>query len=153
LAAGMWDRMLNFLGFEEVEEEEPAEVVPAAPSPSRDELARRRGRRKPVVPLEPAARRTWDPHRERQELIVLVPRSFETAQEAADHLKAGRPVLLNLETTDRELAQKLIHFLSGSVYALNGEMHRVATGVMAFVPQGVDISLPPGARLGIGTGE
>ena len=142
----MWDRVLNFLGFEEEEVEPEPEVVP--PSPPRDELARRRGRRRPGPPVELVGR-SWEPRRERQELIVLVPRGFETAQEAADHLKAGRPVLLNLESTERELAQKLVHFLSGSVYALNGEMHRVGTGVIAFVPQGVDISLPPGVRLGL----
>ena len=144
MASGMWDRMLNFLGFEE-EDAEPEPVV-MPPATARDELARRRGRRgRPVATVEPARR--WEPRGERQELIVLVPRTFDAAQEAADHLKAGRPVLLNLETTDRDMAQRLINFLSGSVYALNGEMHRVGTGVMAFVPQGVDVSLPPGLRI------
>jgi cell division inhibitor SepF len=145
MAGGVWDRMLNFLGFEE-EDAEPEPVVVPAPA-ARDELARRRGRRRPATPVEPARR--WEPRVERRELIVIAPRAFDAAQEAADHLKAGRPVLLNLETTDREVAQKLVHFLSGSVYALNGEMHRVGTGVMAFVPQGVDVSLPPGLRIGL----
>lgn len=147
MTVGVWDRMLNFLGFEEEEVEPEPVLPPPPPGAARDELARRRGRRRPVAPAEPARR--WEPRTERQELIVIVPRGFDAAQEAADHLKAGRPVLLNLETTERELAQKLVHFLSGSVYALNGEMHRVGTGVMAFVPHGIDVSLPPGLRIGL----
>lgn len=147
MSGGMWDRMLNFLGFEEEELEEAPEAVAVPATLTRDELAKRRGRRRAPAPVEPARR--WEPRAERQELIVIAPRGFEAAQEAGDHLKAGRPVLLNLETTDREVTQKLVNFLSGCVYALNGEMHRVGTGVMAFVPQGVDVSLPPGLRLGL----
>lgn len=79
-------------------------------------------------------------------LVVSAPRRFEEAQEAADHLKAGKPVILHLDGMERDLAQRLINFLAGSVYALGGEMHRVGA-VVIFAPAGMEVTLPISLRM------
>ncbi len=62
------------------------------------------------------------------------PRRFDQAQEVADRFKEGLPVIMNLESTEREISRRLIDFASGLCYALNGSMEKVATGVYLLKP-------------------
>ena len=62
------------------------------------------------------------------------PRRFDQAQELADKIKEGQPVIMNLEGTEREVARRLIDFASGICYALDGSMEKVATGVYLLKP-------------------
>lgn len=73
-------------------------------------------------------------------VIVVEPVSFEEAQEIAEHLKARKSVILNLERTDIELSQRVVDFISGTTYALGGNMQKVGNGIFLFVPNNVDIS-------------
>jgi len=73
-------------------------------------------------------------------VIVVEPVSFEEAQSIAEHLKARRSVILNLERTDVNLSQRLVDFISGTTYALSGNMQKVGNGIFLFVPNNVDIS-------------
>lgn len=167
MAEGMWDRMMTFLGFEEVAQEEST-PEPLGWRPSRDELARRRRSRgaarnhgdtrdhadgvpapgraalAPVlgsVPREQAAPKLT-------QVMVFAPRAFDDAQEMADQLRAGRPVILNLENAEKAAAQRLIDFVSGSTYVIGGEMHKIGSGMLMFLPQGVEARVPVGIRLG-----
>ena len=62
------------------------------------------------------------------------PQRFDHAQEIADRFKEGQPVIMNLETTEREVSRRLIDFASGLCYALDGTMEKVATGVYLLKP-------------------
>ncbi|MBA3287082.1 MAG: cell division protein SepF [Acidimicrobiia bacterium] len=62
------------------------------------------------------------------------PRRFDQAQELADKFKDGQAVILNLESTERDVARRLIDFASGICYALDGSMEKVATGVYLLKP-------------------
>lgn len=62
------------------------------------------------------------------------PRGFEQAQEVADFFKSGQPVIMNLETADREVSRRLIDFASGLCYALEGSMEKVTSGVYLLKP-------------------
>jgi len=73
-----------------------------------------------------------------QRVVIARPRSFDEVQDIAEHLKNRRPLILNLEDTDKETAQRILNFLSGTIYALNGEMYRIANGVVFFAPQNVE---------------
>lgn len=68
------------------------------------------------------------------EPATVRPRNFNQAQELADRFKEGNPVILNLESTDREMARRLIDFASGVCYSLDGTMEKVATGVYLLKP-------------------
>ena len=79
-------------------------------------------------------------HATTQLKVVLVkPERFENASEIADHLKEKRTVVLNLESTGKEVSRRLIDFLSGVAYANNGQIKRVATSTFIITPYNVDI--------------
>jgi cell division inhibitor SepF len=78
---------------------------------------------------------------------LVVPRSFNDAQQIADKFKEAVPVILNLQTTDQELSKRLIDFASGLTYALNGGMQRVADKVFLLTPRNVEVSAEERARL------
>ncbi len=78
---------------------------------------------------------------------LVVPRSFNDAQQVADKFKDGIPVILNLQATDADLSKRLIDFSSGLTYALNGGMQRVADKVFLLTPRNVEVSAEERARI------
>lgn len=114
----MMQRMWSFLGFADDEEG----------SVARGEVP---GQRAPIFSL----------HTQRQlEIIVLEPRAYDEAQTAADYLKTQRPILINLRDTQKELGRRVVDFLSGVAYALDGHMHRVGDEIFLFTPHHVTIT-------------
>jgi cell division inhibitor SepF len=78
---------------------------------------------------------------------LVIPRSFNDAQQIADKFKDATPVILNLQTTDQEHSKRLIDFTSGLTYALNGGMQRVADKVFLLTPRNVEVSAEERARM------
>jgi cell division inhibitor SepF len=78
---------------------------------------------------------------------LVLPRSFNDAQQIADKFKQGIPVILNLQGADAELSKRLIDFTSGLTYALNGGMQRVADKVFLLTPRNVEVSAEQRAAL------
>ena len=79
-------------------------------------------------------------HATTQLKVVLVkPERFENASEIADHLKDKRTVVLNLESTNKDIARRLIDFLSGVAYAGEGKIKKVAANTYLITPYHVDI--------------
>jgi cell division inhibitor SepF len=78
---------------------------------------------------------------------LVAPHSFNEAQEIADAFKTQTPVILNLQTTDSELAKRLIDFASGLTYALEGGMQKIAEKTFMLTPRNVEVSAEERARL------
>jgi len=78
---------------------------------------------------------------------LVVPKSFNDAQQIADQYKDSIPVILNLQQTDTDLSKRLIDFSSGLTYALDGGMQRIADKVFLLTPRNVDVSAEERARL------
>jgi cell division inhibitor SepF len=78
---------------------------------------------------------------------LVIPKSFNDAQQVADKFKQGIPVVLNLQNTDNDLAKRLIDFASGLTYALDGGMQRIAHKVFMLTPRNVQISAEEKAEL------
>jgi len=78
---------------------------------------------------------------------LVIPRSFNDAQQIADRFKGSMPVILNLQGADQELSKRLIDFASGLTYALNGGMQRVADKVFLLTPRNVEVSAEERARI------
>jgi cell division inhibitor SepF len=78
---------------------------------------------------------------------LVVPKSFNDAQQIADRFKDSVPVILNLQSSDTELSKRLIDFASGLTYALDGGMQRIADKVFMLTPRNVEISAEERARL------
>ena len=79
-------------------------------------------------------------HATAQLKVVLVkPERFENASEIADHLREKRTVVLNLESTNKDIARRLVDFLSGVAYAGEGKIKKVAANTYIITPYSVDI--------------
>ena len=79
-------------------------------------------------------------HATTQLKVVLVkPERFENAAEIADHLKDKRTVVINLESTNKDIARRLIDFLSGVAYAGEGKIKKIAANTYIITPYHVDI--------------
>lgn len=75
-----------------------------------------------------------------QSQVVLVkPERFETAAEIVDQLRGKRAVLINLETTPKDVTRRLVDFLSGAAYAIDGKVKKVAANTYIITPPNVDL--------------
>ena len=166
--ADVWNRTLVYFGIAEEDEEWDEEGYLA-----QEELERSYGERPNVRRLAPARRRRGDfddwtdpepeparaaprarprgleavPGPASVRVHLVVPRSFNDAQQIADKFKDGIPVILNLQGADQELSKRLIDFASGLTYALDGGMQRVADKVFLLTPRNVEVSAEERARL------
>ncbi len=73
------------------------------------------------------------------QVVLVKPERFDEATTVADHLNAKRTVVLNLEAADKELARRLLDFLSGVAYANDGQIKRVANSTFMITPFNVDL--------------
>ena len=73
-------------------------------------------------------------------MFVVEPERFEAAADIADHIRSGHSVVMNLERTDKDTARRLIDFLSGVAYALNGKIRRVSANTYVITPYNIEIS-------------
>ena len=78
---------------------------------------------------------------------LVIPKSFNDAQQVADKFKDHIPVVLNLQSTESDLNKRLIDFASGLTYALDGGMQRVADKVFLLTPRNVEVSAEERARM------
>jgi len=121
----LMDKVLGFIGVEVKDAEEPEDE-----NQSLNEASARPNRSN-VVSL----------HNSRPfKLVVVKPLVFEQVQVIADHLKSRRPVIINLEGTEKDIAKRILDFVSGTAYALNGSMQRISHLIFLFVPSNVEVS-------------
>jgi len=130
LMAKLIDKVIGIMGFSDEEPEEDIFEENEREKNAQEEV--RSGRKNAqVVSI----------HSQKQmRVVVMEPSSFEEAQNIADQLKSRRPVIVNLENAEKMLAKRIVDFISGTTYALNGNMQKVGNGIFLFVPTNVDIS-------------
>lgn len=130
MAKKLVDKVLGFMGFEE------------EPAGEEERLPEERYREEDVGIVQSRRKgQVLSLHAQRQvRVVVLEPRVFEDVQGIAEHLKNRRPVIVNLEQADGELARRVVDFVSGATYGLNGSMQKVGNGIFLFVPSNIDIA-------------
>lgn len=74
------------------------------------------------------------------QVCIIKPEKYEDAQEICDHVKARKPVVVNLEKIEYPTAQRIMDFLSGTCYSLDGTIQRVANNIFIIAPENVDVS-------------
>lgn len=74
------------------------------------------------------------------QVVIIKPECYEDAQEICDQIKTKRPVVVNLEKVPFPIAQRIMDFLSGTCYSLEGSIQRVANNIFVIAPENVDIS-------------
>jgi len=76
----------------------------------------------------------------KQEVVLFRPVSFNETSAAADHLKNNKAVVLNLEEVDKAMARRVVDILSGAVYALEGDVTKIAKSAYLFYPKNMDVT-------------
>lgn len=121
------NKVLNFFGLQE--EEEVIEHEHHAENQFEQETAPRKSKGN-IVSI----------HAQQQSKVILnEPRSYEETQEIADHLRSRRSVVVNLQRVRPEQAIRIVDFLSGTVYALNGNISKIGSNIFLCTPDNVEI--------------
>ena len=135
------NKVFNFVGWEAIDEEED------------EDLDLRDSDYKDEVKSEPIQTHFFNNSKKQQagkvvnihsanqfKMVVSQPNTFDDAQDICDHLKAKKPDVINLEGIEKSDAQRIIDFLSGSVYALDGSIQKVSCDIFVIAPNNVDVS-------------
>lgn len=120
----LMDKVLGFIGFEEEEVElydEPSQFEDDNPKKKKGNLFSLTGQKQMRV-------------------VVMEPAKFDDVQAIADNLKNRRSVIVNLEGADKELSRRVVDFISGTTYGLNGSIEKVGAEIFLFVPSNVDVT-------------
>lgn len=133
MATRFMDRVLSFMGFEEQTEWEEDQPRQQVDRPALEEVtgSKRKGQ------LISLGRQT------QMRVMVLAPRSYDAVEEVANHLKNGRAVITCLDAIDRELARRIVDFMSGTTFAVDGKIQRIAEGIFLFTPANIEIEVDP----------
>ncbi|TCJ06060.1 cell division protein SepF [Cytobacillus praedii] len=73
-------------------------------------------------------------------MVLVEPRVYAEAQDIADHLKNRRAVVVNLQRIEKDQAKRIVDFLSGTVYAIGGDIQKVGTDIFLCTPDNIEIS-------------
>ncbi|MBC8528760.1 cell division protein SepF [Christensenellaceae bacterium NSJ-44] len=141
MAGKVFNKLLDMIGLEEtVIEEEDEEMM--------DEEYYEEEEQEPVRPARNTHRdkggkvlpMPQQPSSNAMKMLVYQPMSYEDTQSIIDNLKMKKPIIVNLELLEVDIAQRVLDFMSGAVYALNGSIHKVSKGIFVLAPINVDIS-------------
>ncbi|AXH98634.1 cell division protein SepF [Sporosarcina sp. PTS2304] len=130
---------------EEVIKEPPAKQKRVSQPPARKESKRMNSKKHPSAP-NPAFKPQTAPVislqsiQKSSKVILVEPHSYAEAQEIAEHLKNKRSVVVNLQRIERDQGFRIIDFLSGTVYALGGDIQRVGTDIFICAPENVEVA-------------
>ena len=75
----------------------------------------------------------------KQEVVLFHAKTFDDAAKAADELRKKKAVILNMENVEKSLTRRVVDFLSGSVYALDGSVKKIAQSTYLFCPHNMDV--------------
>ena len=80
-----------------------------------------------------------DPNSEGNKMILLEPRAYSESQQIADHLKKRNTIVVNLKRVTSEQAKRIIDFLSGTLYAIGGNMQKLGPGIFLCTPKNINV--------------
>ena len=137
--AKLLEKALDFFGWEtnydddeeELYEEEIAEASPYKNERERLGSGRKSGNQGKVLNMN---------SNNSYKVVVVSPQNILEVRELCDHLKANKPVIMNVEGADTALAQRMVDFLSGSVYCLDGDIQKISSGIFLATPANIEIT-------------
>lgn len=140
------DKVFNAFGLVEYEEEEydeVEEIQESATGSFEDNISSftPSASRKPKTQKDSKASKIVNIHTNIQmEVVVTTPATFEEAKEICRNIIEKKPVVINLETVDRAIAQRITDFVCGACYALAGNIQRVTNNIYIIAPENVDFA-------------
>ena len=149
---GIYNKFLDFIGIEEAEDKQEGDlfeedVAPekeaapaAAPAPRRRSFMESESKKSVREPrLQGGGESVPMPNVAAMKMIVYHPVSYEDAQNIIDNLKSRKPVIVNMEELDVAAAQRILDFISGAIYALNGTIAKISRGIFVVAPTNYDV--------------
>ena len=135
--AGFLNKFMDFIGIEDTELEEDIMAEEFYEEPSHDNVTSMGSRAK----KRPAAQGNVVslPTAGQLKMIVYHPIGYEDTQNIIDNLKSRKPVIVNMEELDIDCAQRILDFMAGAVYALNGTISKISRGIFVVVPTNYDV--------------
>ncbi|HHT65602.1 MAG: cell division protein SepF [Caldicoprobacterales bacterium] len=130
------NKFLNFIGLEENVSEEPMDEMTeeSASKPGREELI------EPTFQTKNRKGKIVNIHQSTYvKVVVYQALTYDDTQAIIDNLKSRKPVIVNLDSLEQDLAQRVLDFMSGAVYALDGTIQKVSRSIFVLVPSNVDI--------------
>ncbi|MFB1081186.1 cell division protein SepF [Jeotgalibacillus sp. JSM ZJ347] len=127
---GMKTKFKDFFFGEE--EEYMEEVAETETAPEEVKSVRKSAQKQNVVSLQSI--------QQSSKMVLMEPRMYAEAQEIADHLKNHRAVVVNLQRISKDQAKRIVDFLSGTVYAIGGDIQRVGTDIFLCTPDNIEVS-------------
>ena len=142
---GIFTKFKDLVGIEEVDEDiSDAEIESATLKPDKKTEAVNNSftapRNEAIESRNVPIQKPLSANTASLKLIVIEPKSFDECSKLVDNLKSRKPVIINLEKMDTDVARKIFDFLSGATYALNGNVQKIANNIFVFAPENVGIS-------------
>ena len=129
MAANFLNKVLYFMGIGEEEEQEEIEVVSA--KPQLEPVGASTYKKNNVVNIHSATAP--------MKVVLVEPNAYEDVQKICDDLKSKKPIVINFEGMDKDVARRMVDFISGAVYALDGDIQKVSNGIVIAAPSNVDL--------------
>lgn len=137
--AKLLNKMLNLVGWEAEEEEENEEITDELQDDIKEE-SYQQPKYQQSFSKKSQQNKVVNIHANNQfKVVIMQPETFDDARDICDHLKSKKPVVVNLESISKETAQRIVDFLSGAVYGLDGDIQKVSAGIFLVAPNNVDV--------------
>ncbi len=131
------DKVKFFMGFNTYEEDEVLEDEQMEEQPTTAPMIEQRTSSLPMNKVVNLHSTTVSGN---MKVVLFQPKEFEDSKQIVDSLKQRKPVIINIEDLDADLARKIFDFCSGALYALDGHIQKVSRGIFILAPNNVDIS-------------
>ncbi len=133
--AKLLERVLDFVGWEtDIDDEEDIyedEIVDNTSHRSERNASQRKGPQGKVLNMN---------NSNNLKVVVLSPQNILESRELCDHLRANKPIIMNVEGVETPLAQRMVDFLSGAVYSLDGDIQKISSGIFLATPASIEIT-------------
>ncbi|NLB77967.1 MAG: cell division protein SepF [Clostridiaceae bacterium] len=133
--AKLLEKVLDFVGWETDEDVDDDiyedEIVESAPHRAERNASHKRNPQGKVLNMN---------NNNSLKVVVLSPQNILEARELCDHLRSNKPIIMNVEGVDTPLAQRMVDFLSGAVYCLDGDIQKISSGIFLATPASIEIT-------------
>lgn len=130
MSSNILNKVLYFMGIGEANEEEHEEAEVTV-KPQIEAVTSSLPRKSNVVNIHTAT--------SPMKVVLVEPTSYDEVQSICDDLKSKKPIIINFENIDKEVARRMVDFISGAVYALDGTIQKVSNGIVLVAPSNVDV--------------
>ncbi|MGE5629644.1 MAG: cell division protein SepF [Caulobacteraceae bacterium] len=134
MSSNILNKVLYFMGIGEGSEEEAEAVesaVAVAAKPQIEAVTTGIHKKSNVVNIHTAT--------SPMKVVLVEPTNYDEVQSICDDLKSKKPVIINFENMDKEVAKRMVDFISGAVYALDGTAQKISNGIVLAAPSNVDV--------------